>query len=252
MEFDQTETGDVTIGAKTDNGKKYWWGVTRFRLVKLPTPAYTYSESTACTPENCGYANVTLERSFNSNWATFVVPFNIDNATLKAKFGDDVQVSEFSANDKTGVTFTPMAEPAITANKPVLMKTSTNDKSFTFEGVAVSAGTAAISENGVNFVGNYDGEITIPSDTYYVNSNTLKKSNGTQKLKGFRAYFTVEPESPVKAFFEDGINLDVTDAINALETADTKNALIYNLAGQRLQKMQRGINIVNGKKVLVK
>lgn len=252
VEFDQTETGDVTIGAKTDNGKKYWWGVTRFRLVKLPTPAYTYSESTACTPENCGYANVTLERSFNSNWATFVVPFNIDNATLKAKFGDDVQVSEFSANDKTGVTFTPMAEPAITANKPVLMKTSTNDKSFTFEGVAVSAGTAAISENGVNFVGNYDGEITIPSDTYYVNSNTLKKSNGTQKLKGFRAYFTVEPESPVKAFFEDGINLDVTDAINALETADTKNALIYNLAGQRLQKMQRGINIVNGKKVLVK
>ncbi|MCR5850812.1 MAG: hypothetical protein K6G92_08895 [Bacteroidaceae bacterium] len=28
------------------------------------------------------------------------------------------------------------------------------------------------------------------------------------------------------------------------------NEAIYNLAGQRLQKMQRGINIVNGKKVL--
>ena len=27
---------------------------------------------------------------------------------------------------------------------------------------------------------------------------------------------------------------------------------IYNLAGQRLEKMQKGINIVNGKKVLVK
>jgi hypothetical protein len=27
---------------------------------------------------------------------------------------------------------------------------------------------------------------------------------------------------------------------------------IYNLAGQRLTKMQKGINIVNGKKVLVK
>ena len=25
---------------------------------------------------------------------------------------------------------------------------------------------------------------------------------------------------------------------------------IYNLAGQRLQKMQKGINIVNGKKIL--
>ena len=27
---------------------------------------------------------------------------------------------------------------------------------------------------------------------------------------------------------------------------------IYNLSGQRLQKMQRGINIVNGRKVIVK
>ena len=27
---------------------------------------------------------------------------------------------------------------------------------------------------------------------------------------------------------------------------------IFNLGGQRLQKMQRGVNIVNGRKVLVK
>ena len=31
-----------------------------------------------------------------------------------------------------------------------------------------------------------------------------------------------------------------------------KDNAIYNLAGQRLNKMQKGINIVNGKKVLVK
>jgi hypothetical protein len=30
------------------------------------------------------------------------------------------------------------------------------------------------------------------------------------------------------------------------------NDQIYNLAGQRLSKPQRGINIINGKKVLVK
>ena len=30
------------------------------------------------------------------------------------------------------------------------------------------------------------------------------------------------------------------------------NAQIYNLAGQRLSKPQRGINIVNGKKVVVR
>ena len=30
----------------------------------------------------------------------------------------------------------------------------------------------------------------------------------------------------------------------------TTEGAVYNLAGQRLQKMQKGINIVNGKKIL--
>ena len=40
--------------------------------------------------------------------------------------------------------------------------------------------------------------------------------------------------------------------INAPANAPVKDENTYNLAGQRLQKMQKGINIVNGKKVLVK
>ena len=31
-----------------------------------------------------------------------------------------------------------------------------------------------------------------------------------------------------------------------------EEAYIYNLSGQRMQKMQRGINIVNGKKIIFK
>lgn len=255
--FEQKAFGDATIsiiGDNTTNNANFWMSWDRFRLYCIGgEEAYELNEDDAFTPVALEGIDVTLTRTIAADkWSTFVVPFDIDNATLKAQFGDDVKVSEFSTDVKTGVTFTPMAEPAITANKPVLVRVSSAKSDFSFDGVTIVAGTPTISENGVNFVGNYDGQITIPSDTYYVNSNTLKKSNGTQKLKGFRAYFTVDADSPVKAFFEDGINLDVTDAINALETADTKNALIYNLAGQRLQKMQRGINIVNGKKVLVK
>jgi hypothetical protein len=29
-----------------------------------------------------------------------------------------------------------------------------------------------------------------------------------------------------------------------------QNSVIYNLAGQRLNKVQKGINIINGKKIL--
>lgn len=42
-----------------------------------------------------------------------------------------------------------------------------------------------------------------------------------------------------------------TSGIGAI-TADGGNKVIYNLNGQRLQRMQKGINIVNGKKVIVK
>ena len=41
--------------------------------------------------------------------------------------------------------------------------------------------------------------------------------------------------------------------INEVEASEaTQPVAIYNLAGQRLNKMQKGINIINGKKVLVK
>lgn len=45
--------------------------------------------------------------------------------------------------------------------------------------------------------------------------------------------------------------IDEVTGINDLN-ADNINSPIYNLSGQRLNKMQKGINIRNGKKVLVK
>lgn len=45
----------------------------------------------------------------------------------------------------------------------------------------------------------------------------------------------------------------LTTAISDI-TADKAegNGAIYNLAGQRVEKMQKGINIINGKKYVVK
>ena len=44
----------------------------------------------------------------------------------------------------------------------------------------------------------------------------------------------------------------VPTGVNGVETVDAENARIFNLAGQRLSTPQKGLNIVNGKKVLVK
>ena len=66
---------------------------------------------------------------------------------------------------------------------------------------------------------------------------------GTTITRG-KAY--LEDASGVKAFLFDE---DGATGIAEVETT-VENGAIYNVAGQRLQKMQKGINIVGNKKVL--
>ena len=66
------------------------------------------------------------------------------------------------------------------------------------------------------------------------------------KIPAGKAYY--QSSSNVKAFYFDFAG-DAT-GIENLNNQNTLNTPIYNLAGQRVNKMQKGINIVNGKKVL--
>ena len=62
-----------------------------------------------------------------------------------------------------------------------------------------------------------------------------------------KAYIEL-PSTEVKAFYFDG---EEETAIESLTPALSKGeGAIYNIAGQRINKLQKGINIVNGKKVL--
>ncbi len=75
----------------------------------------------------------------------------------------------------------------------------------------------------------------------------------TGNIAACKAYLEINSE--IKGFvfkFDDdatGID-DISDYNNAKNLNESK--AIYNLAGQRLNKMQKGINIVNGKKIMVK
>ena len=71
-------------------------------------------------------------------------------------------------------------------------------------------------------------------------------ANEGSAIPAGKAYY--QSASGVKAFFFDGSN--ATGVANVEKAAE--NGAIYNLAGQRLQKMQKGVNIVGGKLILVK
>ncbi|MBQ6192004.1 MAG: endonuclease [Bacteroidaceae bacterium] len=92
----------------------------------------------------------------------------------------------------------------------------------------------------------------VEADAYYgLSGQTFVKVNPGTAPKG-KALLPASAigDSNVKvlafSFDDDATGIETID--NGQQTTD--NGVIYNLAGQRLQKLQRGINIVNGKKVL--
>ncbi len=252
LEFAVTEQGDVNIGVQSYNGKDLWWSATRFRMVKLP--AVMISEGVDYTPAST-VNNVNLTRTIKADtWNTFCVPFAISNAELKAAFGDDVAVAEFSetANgDNSTINFNTMAEPAVAANTPVLLKTSTAGKSYTFNGRTIETGDAQVTGGtNFNFVGTYAASTTIASGDYFIGSNQLWESAGSTTISGTRAYIkAVTAGAKVIGFTIDDEEVTAIDGID-LSRQDSDRT--YNVAGQQVTAPAKGLYIRNGKKIVVR
>lgn len=69
------------------------------------------------------------------------------------------------------------------------------------------------------------------------------------ELKGFRAFYRKETAQAVAGFSFDTI---ITGIDGILGTDGTNDGKIYDLSGRRLNKPVKGLNIIGGKKVLVK
>jgi hypothetical protein len=66
-------------------------------------------------------------------------------------------------------------------------------------------------------------------------------------IRAGKAYLIISGNE-ARSFY--GLQLDAETGISDLNVNHNANTIIYNLAGQRLQKTRKGINIVNGEKVI--
>ena len=100
---------------------------------------------------------------------------------------------------------------------------------------------------------------------YLVAGSNTKELLGADGINSFSLDFNVAEESKVKIGFKventtatwvnfDNFKLEKisSTAINSIKSDESHHAIIYNLSGQRLSKPQKGINIIDGKKVVVK
>ena len=251
------EAGDLKIGFKCetttdwviwDNFHLYYYG----SAIAVTIDENENSSSYVVDIDN---ANITFKRSFKAGkWNTIALPFDLSDAETKAAFGNDVKVATYSETAdgaNSTVSFKTAADAAIAANTPVLLNTSTDKTSFTFNGKTIKAGVAKVVGTNYDFVGTYAATTTVAEGDYFIQDNKLWKRNSTKEItiKGTRAYIKAkEVGANIANFYIDGIE---ATAIEALGIAGAKNnGKIYNLNGQEVKSAQKGIYIMNGKKVI--
>ena len=186
------------------------------------------------------WANETATIS-EAGYATYVTKHNVSfPADVEAFIATEV-------NTKLGYIATTKVT-AVPKGSPILLK----GKADTY--TLIPAAESELSDVTGNLLKISDGTVQGGSTIYILAKPADGKvafyptKEGT-KVKEGKAYLEVPGSAGVKAFYFDG---DAETAINEVngQSSMINGQSIYNLAGQRINKLQKGINIVNGKKVL--
>lgn len=199
------------------------------------------------------------------NWNTFCLPFSLNEEEIESQLGSDAEVkalSTFDVNDEGTTLILNFGDASeIVAGQPYMVRVQEAVSTITAEGKTINTATAPVQEfsnklYNCNFHGNYyylEGTKNgyVPHSTFIISNNLFYLVNSNVKMKGFRGYIEATEKAtgaPVKAmsFTTDAV---VTGTLG-IQYEGLEDGCIYNLQGLRQSKLQKGINIVNGKKVL--
>lgn len=277
VEFIQTETQEVYLGVKVEDGNQInWCGLNDMKLYKVHQEATDLSlnETDVAYEVAAGtFANVTLTRTLKSeSWNTFCVPFGMTAEQLAANGITDVRALESASVEGTSVTlnFSESNLNAVEAGVPYLVKVDASyDGTINVENVLVSAAepTTVSVEGGVSMTGNYAAG-NVPTGAYFISDNAFYYADvETVVLKGFRAYINVNGTSEAAGANRLMINLDgevtgIEDVLGEEAAEADKLVNVVSLDGmtvkagvkkaEALDGLQKGIYIVDGKKYVVK
>ena len=223
--------------------------------IPLPVKNLTLDEMAVNTINAGTYGQLTLKRTFDSGYNTICLPFQIDN--VGEIFGQEAQAYKFFSFTNNELNFVKV--DTLAAGMPyiiILPEAISEDiilTDITIDEESTQAG--AINKYGTNFCGTYAPIFAGSLETAIYGLDVegsiimLEGESLTDTapilVKGFRAFFELPTEEAVTICLYD----DPT-GIKTIFSSTLKDENIYNLAGQRINKMQKGIYIVNGKKIL--
>lgn len=188
---------------------------------------------------------IEVPMTIGAYYGTFCAPFDADLPVFGMGFAYTVDGLE---DDGATLRMTEL-ETSIPAHTPVVVYCYFYEK---WDGTRKGFPTEGTPKAGL-LTGTYK-DIKAPKGSYVLQKQGEKvgfyKVEDVQPtVKAYHAYLNV-PDSNVKAF---GFSMENGEtAIKALEALTSGKPEIYDLNGRKLNKLQKGMNIVNGMKVLVK
>ena len=225
-----------------------------------------------------------------NEWSTICLPFAMTAEQIETAFGSDVMVelgdadsyetTEDDDDNIVGITinFNNVSPLAIQANHPYIIKVSSAVTSFDVDGVVVSPATTVSGRRkkmgtGSYFIGNYENQAEVPEFGLFLNGNKFWYSVGDTKMKAFRAYFDLkdvltevdEAAARISFSFDDATGISevlLFENERMRNDGSTGSPQVYDLLGRRISaslndkgkmindKVNKGIYIVNGKKVV--
>lgn len=246
--------------------------------VKITEKTYTILDETSTTAPAAsgGPVDIQVKRTIKANeWSTLVLPFDMTEAQLKEALGSDVKLAEFedyeaeyTGDDVTGLTVNFVATDlteGFYGNYPYLVKTSKDITEFIVTSTIDPDEEGAVVEydNGKSgkqrkvlgsLIGTYHAGDAIPNNGLFLSGNKFWYSAGATKIKAFRAYFMLN--EVLSGVAEAKVRFIVDEDAAAIEgiTPDMENGVWYTLDGRQLngKPTEKGVYIVDGKKVLIK
>lgn len=260
--FTTSEAGNYVLNIENvDGNNQRQMAFADLVLKKAVAEDVTIAESADYTPV-AKYANVTFNRTLVEGWNGLVLPFDMTvdeakdafNATAVKDLG-----SVTSGENGAVLNFVDAAE--IKAGRPFMLKAAAGT-SYTINNVLLtddalqtvqkaSDGNAAV----YTFTGTYAGTTDLTNVTFFLINGTKYYYHtagvNSSSAKAFRAYFVNETPTAHNSRVSFNFGDDTTTGIEAISTK-TMGGEVYNLNGQKVEKAQKGLYIVNGKKVVIK
>lgn len=195
-------------------------------------------------------AGVNYQRALEADWGTICLPIALQSDAT-------IQYYKLTSVSSTTMSFSPVT--SLAAGEPAIFKRlNSGNLGISASNVTISAGSKVKAQDASNWTmkGTYTSIDNNPAecanDIYYIAGDKFYYANQTFPVPAFRGWFETPKTSSSKGHTFSITDDGETTGINYIEKPDGTVDVVFDITGRKLSSPKNGINIINGKKIIIK